>query len=52
MYISDIQMRQVGNEVASLYGAVCTGYHVDENYEIVFECVEDGEEFELSLIHI
>lgn len=55
MYISNEQMMRVGREVASLWGAYCTGWHVDENYEIVFECVEDDEAFEttpMSLAYI
>ena len=40
MMITKEQLLNVGNEVASIYGAVCVGYHLDNNNEVVFECNE------------
>jgi len=48
MTITKEQLLNVGNEVASIYGAVCVGYHLDKNNEVVFECNECGDEFETT----
>lgn len=48
MVITDEQLQRVGDEVASLWGACCTGWHYDNNYNIIFECNEFGEEFETT----
>ncbi len=46
----DRKLKQVGNEVASLWGASCISYSVDRKTKTVtFECIEHGEEFVTSI---
>lgn len=46
----DRKLMEVGNEVASLWGASCIKYHVDKKNKVVmFECIEHGEEFVTSI---
>lgn len=46
----DKKLMQIGNDVASLWGASCISYTIDKRKkEIVFECVEHGENFVTSL---
>ena len=46
----DRKLMQVGNEVASLWGASCIKYSVDRKTKTVtFECVEHGEFFVTSV---
>lgn len=47
MKLTHQQIMRVGNEVASVWGAVCVGYHY-EGHDIVFECNECGEEFDTT----
>ena len=43
-------LQTIGNDVASTWGGSCTGYHVDnENKEVIFDCIEHGEEFSASV---
>lgn len=43
---TDKQMRDIGRDIASLWGAECYGYTVDTYRDkVVFQCVECGEHF-------
>ena len=40
------KLMKIGQEVASLWGASCTGYSINKKKKvIVFDCIEHGEEF-------
>lgn len=40
------KLMRIGQEVASLWGASCTGYSVNKKKKVViFDCIEHGEEF-------
>ena len=44
------KLMDVGQEVASLWGASCIKYHIDKKNKVVmFECIEHGEEFVTSI---
>lgn len=43
---NDRQLRQEGSEIASLWGAECYDYEVDnEKQKVIFSCIEHGEPF-------
>lgn len=43
---NDLQIRNIGNNIASLWGAQCYNYRIDRaNQKVVFECIEHGERF-------
>ena len=43
---NDRQLKQEGSEIASLWGAECYDYEVDnENQKVIFSCIEHGEPF-------
>ena len=43
---TDSHLRQIGNEIASLWGAACYDYKVDRKEQaILFHCIEFGERF-------
>ena len=43
-------LRAIGNNVASLWGAECISWEVDQKAKVVvFACIEHGEEFETDI---
>lgn len=43
---NDMQMRNIGRDIASLWGAECYDYTVDKvNQKVIFDCIEHGEKF-------
>lgn len=43
---TDSQLHQIGNQVASLWGASCYDYKLDRKEEaVLFYCIEYGEKF-------
>ena len=44
------RLYEIGNEVASLWGGSCYNFMVNrKDKEVVFDCIEHGEEFSTSL---
>lgn len=39
------QLEQIGDEVASCWGAECIGFTIKYNGDVIYECVEHGEFF-------